>query len=192
MGLESEFNFGIFLIDLFIFLKPVFWVVDDYDSYLKQAVRVGNNSFIFLCCCCFRFESSDKMTKKSFRVYGTDWRTTEILFMLQETWVREVTDSLLKCAPHVFLTKSSLTKASKGTGLASKHLLSSVSHSRQGRRSSVQVRKTFCRVESGVTGIGLLGLVATGGFHLVGLVSYANQASLCMALEFFSSHTQWN
>lgn len=165
MGLESEFNFGIFLIDLFIFLKPVFWVVDDYDSYfLKQAVRVDNNSFIFLCCCCcccFRFESRDKMTKKSLMVYGTDWRTMEILFMLQETWVREVIDSLLKCTPHVFLTKSSLTcYASKGTGLASKHLLSSVSHSSQGRRNSVQVRKTFCRVESGITGIGLLGLVA--------------------------------
>lgn len=27
-------------------------------------------------------------------------------------------------------------------------------------------------------------------FHLVGLVSYTNQVSLCMTLEFFSSHTQ--
>lgn len=66
-----------------------------------------------------------------------------------------MTDNLLKCIPFILPTKSSPTcYCSKGTGLASRRLLSPVSHS--SRQGGCGCEEDFCRAESGITGFGLL------------------------------------
>lgn len=107
-----------------------------------------------MSCRFFFFNPARRWLRK---LHGSWYRLKNIWNVIYTTrdWLKEMTDNLLKCIPFILPTKSSPTcYCSKGTGLASRRLLSPVSHS--SRQGGCGCEEDFCRAESGITGFGLL------------------------------------